>query len=563
MDIEPLINEYFDHADSMSPERAAQLSQWITRHPDHARLFLRYMFLHQGLHNHFNAKDIYKIAVDGYDIVSEDPDNSGFFDEALWGQLAEGENRSPKVYVPSSAVPAVVSGLHQTAEIRTHRHIPWISVILSAAAVLLIGMLLLIPAGNPCAVVVDAIDARWDGRSESADVGDTFYDTDKLRELISGFVKLEFKSGVTMVIEGPCTFSCVSDNAFYLDRGQVFTHVPKHTIGFRIDSPISSIVDLGTEFGVQAQFNGTTSFHMFDGKAKISSRLSEKSTGKLLEKDHACQLNAKSGRIETAVLKPYSFVQSIDSKSGFVWKGRPVNLADIVGGGDGFGSGLINAGLDPVSGEFVNGPDCSVRLFDKCDYIQVNSNPYIDGVFAVDGGVGEIQVDSGGHYFGQFPDTDGLYAGPVLNGGQAGIGTNRIHSVEMDSVEYGHDDHPVVMMIPNVGITFDLMALRNRLPGLDITEFSALCGISDTVREYIGQSSFDQGQRGPRVDFRVLLDGQQVLEQRYIAGEPPAAVRVAIRDRHRFLTLVSTDGGDNILLDWFICAHPVLKLSVK
>ena len=62
-------------------------------------------------------------------------------------------------------------------------------------------------------------------------------------------------------------------------------------------------------------------------------------------------------------------------------------------------------------------------------------------------------------------------------------------------------------------------------------------------------------------DLRVLVDGQSQFQRRAISGCTGAfPVAVTIRDGDRFLTLISSDGGNGIDHDWIVFGDPQLEL---
>lgn len=83
--------------------------------------------------------------------------------------------------------------------------------------------------------------------------------------LASGLVELKLKQGTTLVVEGPAEWSIDGDNAATLKRGKLVAKVPQQAIGFALETPTARIVDLGTEFGVEATAAGDTSVHVLKG----------------------------------------------------------------------------------------------------------------------------------------------------------------------------------------------------------------------------------------------------------------------------------------------------------
>ena len=65
-------------------------------------------------------------------------------------------------------------------------------------------------------------------------------------------------------------------------------------------------------------------------------------------------------------------------------------------------------------------------------------------------------------------------------------------------------------------------------------------------------------------DFWVLLDGQQVFHYSQAAGDDTAqTIYIPIHPEQSYLTLATTDGGDNTSYDWCLYENAVLELAPK
>lgn len=83
--------------------------------------------------------------------------------------------------------------------------------------------------------------------------------------LEQGGLELEFYQGAQLKILGPAELELISEKHVRLIHGKVMTEVPELAIGFTIDTPQSSLVDLGTSIGVEVDQNGAAEVHVFDG----------------------------------------------------------------------------------------------------------------------------------------------------------------------------------------------------------------------------------------------------------------------------------------------------------
>jgi hypothetical protein len=69
-------------------------------------------------------------------------------------------------------------------------------------------------------------------------------------DLVAGFVEITYRSGVRVILEGPCQFEVTSATSMNVAHGRATVKVPKPVDGFHLDTPAGRITDLGTEFGV-------------------------------------------------------------------------------------------------------------------------------------------------------------------------------------------------------------------------------------------------------------------------------------------------------------------------
>jgi len=146
---------------------------------------------------------------------------------------------------------------------------------LAAAAGLLIGGLALAwrisqPAEEPTtdgvAMLGQTVDAVWsDGVPR---VAGAVLPRGWLR-LQSGLAQVEFVSGARVILEGPAELQLTAPLTAFCKRGRLTAEVPAQALGFRVDSPQASVVDLGTEFGMDVHADGATDVHVFRGSVEV------------------------------------------------------------------------------------------------------------------------------------------------------------------------------------------------------------------------------------------------------------------------------------------------------
>ncbi len=88
--------------------------------------------------------------------------------------------------------------------------------------------------------------------------------------LKAGLVKIRFQDGAETIVEGPAEFTVVDSNRGHLEIGRLVAHITTPTAaGFRIDTPKSTIVDLGTEFGLEVDERGDHDVSVFQGSVQV------------------------------------------------------------------------------------------------------------------------------------------------------------------------------------------------------------------------------------------------------------------------------------------------------
>jgi hypothetical protein len=88
-------------------------------------------------------------------------------------------------------------------------------------------------------------------------------------ELRKGLVEFEYPSGAILVARAPATFDLVDSSCVRLDDGQLAAHVPKSATGFRIEAPAATVIDLGTDFAVEAVKDHDSEVHVFRGEVLV------------------------------------------------------------------------------------------------------------------------------------------------------------------------------------------------------------------------------------------------------------------------------------------------------
>jgi hypothetical protein len=425
------------------------------------------------------------------------------------------------------------------------------AVAIGAVCVLLVGLVWIgICSYQPVATVVESVDARWEG-SVREQVG--------LRpqrlHLEQGYARIQLKQGAELIVQAPSTIHLDTRNRISLEAGWITAKVPVEARGFTVRTPLSTVVDYGTEFGLEVNKESSGEVHVFDGRVGLrpgDGRGSDK-PGTELSKGEAATID-EIGRVRQARTKDRTrlFVRTLPSAGGFGFPGRRLDLADMVGGGTGVGTGVLGQGLDPSTGGFVETP----RILDglSAGFRPVPALLFVDGVFVPDGGMGSQTISSTGVTFDGFPDTVGVCRETITDGAIFHVRPFQPHKGVLPGNE--GSEVPSLGMPANAGITFDLKKIRSAMPDVQISRFHGKCGLSQTVRD------FGPANAGP-VTARVwvLVDGRVCLDKTFTSPESGVQeVNIPLKSEDRFLTLAATQVGD-YSSGWILFTEPALELS--
>ena len=187
------------------------------------------------------------------------------------------------------------------------------------------------------------------------------------------------------------------------------------------------------------------------------------------------------------------------------------------------------------------------------EFHRAETLPFVDGVFIPDGSKGPITVDSAGHTFADCPETVNFAPFLVWAGGAIPVAGFR---TTMDGIDYARNGHGLLLMHANLGVTFDLDAIRKANPGWKVQRFLAMVANLERVSE-----------NGRQCIRRLLGIGRWPGAIPSLADHRPATVHFQSRFRStsgdRFLTLVSTDGNKDISCDLIAFGDPRLELIGK
>ena len=208
--------------------------------------------------------------------------------------------------------------------------------------------------------------------------------------------------------------------------------------------------------------------------------------------------------------------------------GEGLDLADIVGGGDGHGTGVKGKGISLRDGTLVTDRlgyhrDIAVNRLQK---VEPNPLGFVQWVFVPDG---KSPVPIGFQQEVKLPVTSGHTWDAIRNGPLAAQ-----RSTAINGVDFATKDHSILGLHANSGITFDLSKIRGA-NGMNAMRFTAEIGFGAA-----------ENAANTLADFTVFVDAAERFQRRKMKKTETAHLDVEISAGAKTLTLVTTDGGDGI-----------------
>jgi len=117
--------------------------------------------------------------------------------------------------------------------------------------------------------------------------------------ILSGSARFDFFAGVSVELEAPGTFSVVSPVHINVEKGNLAVKVHDARSMFKVTSSKSAYVDLGTEFSIQVEDDGSSELHVFEGSV-LASSLSKQGNSEriqLVNTDQTLRISGQEGPI--------------------------------------------------------------------------------------------------------------------------------------------------------------------------------------------------------------------------------------------------------------------------
>jgi hypothetical protein len=230
---------------------------------------------------------------------------------ALLKTLAQEETQAPTIAIPPKEPELIQRVQREKVTYALSRRSLLMLAVSAAAILLLVVFLRLTPPDRPALVarLTRTVDAQWENAVGVVQTGADLY-AGPMR-LSKGLAEITFDGGATVVVEAPADFSLTSAQQLFLKRGRLVAKIDNPLQEtFVVCCPYASVVDYGTEFGVEVNSTGLQT-HVYVGKVALRNSVNP------IKFDASIELSAGEGgtatpdqRLQRAVVDERQFVRS-------------------------------------------------------------------------------------------------------------------------------------------------------------------------------------------------------------------------------------------------------------
>ena len=229
--------------------------------------------------------------------------------------------------------------------------------------------------------------------------------------------------------------------------------------------------------------------------------------------------------------------------------GQGLDLADMIGGGNGRGTGTKGAGLHVGNGTVAKDKlgyhrDIKANRLQKPEWGHVNAPKFVQWLFVPDGRE-EVNIAFKKPVKG-VPLTSAHTWDAIRNGPLA----SQV-STSIDGTDFAKDGHSILGMHANSAVTFDLKEIR-QASGYTKMRLTAMVGFG--ASKQVASSL---------TDFSVFVGSEQKFQRLKMRKDESARIDLSIPADALTLTLIATDGGDGIGSDLLFLGDAKLALDIE
>jgi len=151
------------------------------------------------------------------------------------------------------------------------------------------------------ATLTDGIDVKWADPELPAELGSLL--RPGYMKLVVGVAQITFDGGAKAIIEAPVEIRLQNAAKVYLQSGKMRAIVCLEARGFTVNTPSASIVDLGTEFGIDVKEDGSSDIHVYEGRVSLLAGKIDDIVGKLSNKVEQIVEAGQARRVKAGSLR--------------------------------------------------------------------------------------------------------------------------------------------------------------------------------------------------------------------------------------------------------------------
>jgi len=145
--------------------------------------------------------------------------------------------------------------------------------------------------------VTGMVDCYWAEGSQPLDVHE-YVGLGRQLHLEEGLLEITYRTGATVILQGPVCYQVDSCNGGFISMGKLSGKATSSKArGFTVRTATATVMDLGTEFGVEVMPDGAVETQVFSGKVKLAASTSPGQTPSeiVLNSGQAAQVVHKDG----------------------------------------------------------------------------------------------------------------------------------------------------------------------------------------------------------------------------------------------------------------------------
>jgi hypothetical protein len=428
-------------------------------------------------------------------------------------------------------------------------------------------------------IVQGSDDLEWGNSVEPFDFMLRIKPREKLK-VVSGFVQIQFAGGAKFILHGPAVFQPLGYASGRIESGRLTAEVTKGA--FRLKTPTTEVVDLGTAFGVAINDSMGTDVVVFDGRVQVYSEPGANGQQEVLDMTEGMSARFRADGTTEFGLKTDAamFTRKFPASAGSERRDE-ICLIDVIAGGNGQEACLAGS-IAPFNGERDKDPEATEadeHGLDENDWMHMShlsdgqfhlvpSSPLLNGVFIPTESGRQVQVDSAGRKI-DLPQNSGFCFGTLwarrkesiqnLKSGPAfdfwGFRTLEGIVEKLNTTRNG-----LVGMHANMGVTFDLRTVQMIHRRAPVEFRGAVSNIENFAVWPPGESPSNPKTR--LLDCRIYVDGElQYSRLGFRREDGDEKFSVPLSGKNRFLTIVMTDSDTEFRYDHGVLIDPVIVLD--